>query len=167
MPDAAKTKPIILGNISASAVLFQDLNGNPEHVYVVVPEGIDFMMWKDNLWRRNNFQNDYASATGLQLEDDTYNKFYKVCVADCYSPPLAIIRADNESEAIDAFADELTWAHVEEPDLADYSEDDLSYNSNGKPYDSSNIHVCEVVLAGVLTAGTLEALGLRLPAKKG
>ena len=88
-------------------------------------------------------------ATGVNLEDSIYGKFYLVYVADCAFPPLAIVRSDNEQDAEEEFIDALDWAHISEPDLADYDEDSLNYGPHGQPYDSSEVMVREVRLVSV------------------
>lgn len=99
-------------------------------------------------WERSKIAGCDNSATGVNLDDSIYSKFYLVYVADCAFPPLAIVRSDNEQDAEEEFIDALDWAHIKEPDLADYDPDHLCYGPSGQPYDGSEVMVIEVNLVG-------------------
>lgn len=80
-------------------------------------------------------------ATGIDVVDnnDDDARYWLVCVADCFDPPLTIVSAGSEQDALDAFIDETTWAHITPDDLADYHEDSISYGPRGQPYDGESI----------------------------
>ncbi len=131
---------IAIGDVSARAAHFVALNGNPNHRYIVFADKPDFVAF---LQTYNDGKWESKQATGVNL-DSSDKRFFMVAVSDCYDPPIAIIRADNECEAEGWFADELTWAHISEPDLADYDDESMSYNSSGVPYETDNIVIWEV-----------------------
>ena len=87
-------------------------------------------------------------ATPVNI-DSEYQKFFMFYVSDCYDPPIAIVCAKSFEEAHGWFVDELNWSHISEPDLKDYDQENLDYNSNGTPYDSEGIHGYEIKLIGV------------------
>jgi hypothetical protein len=50
-----------------------------------------------------------VDAAGL----DGYGKHFYMCyVEDCFDPPIAVIRADDENEAVDIFVDTFSYARV-------------------------------------------------------
>ncbi len=136
-----KTKPLTLSlELSPKALIFKR-SLDAQHEYVVLTCDMDYL----------DFMKKYPNgkrAEPVEL-DETWDEFWLVYLADCFDPPLAIVRAKNEQDAEEAFVDNLDWAHVKEPDLADYDEDSLSFGPHGQPYDGSQIHVEQVILVGV------------------
>ena len=126
---------IELGTVKVRWAKFSD--GHNE--YVVGLDGVP-------CWERQTIAGTDNQATGINLDDSIYDRFFMVYVADCAFPPIAIVRMDNEQEAEEEFVDQLDWAHIKEPDLADYDPDSLSYGPSGQPYDSSEVMVREVRL---------------------
>jgi hypothetical protein len=83
--------------------------------------------------------------------------WFLVCNVDCFSPPQALIQADSFEEALEILHDECErYIKVEAPDLAGYLKpgmtdadedcyvDYLSWNSNGTPIDTENVHIEDV-----------------------
>jgi hypothetical protein len=68
--------------------------------------------------------------------------------ADCAFPPHYVVFADSEDDALGIFLSETDTCLVEEPDLSDYEEDDLDYDDNGRPMDTSSLLV--VILKPVM-----------------
>lgn len=64
--------------------------------------------------------------------------------ADCAFPPHYIVFADSEDDALGFFLSETDACLVEEPDLSDYEEDNLDYDDNGRPMDTSSLHVTKL-----------------------
>ena len=126
---------------------------NSEHCFVCGVDDMDFIVWltyKDGL----HPYTDAKRATGVNL-DGVEKEFYLVWVQDCMDPPVAIVRADNVSDAIDEFVEELTWAHLDELAAKDYIEEgtdgkDLKYSDSlgigpsGQMYDSESLMVMDI-----------------------
>lgn len=69
---------------------------------------------------RQRYGDNAKRATGVAL-NECGARFYLMWVEDCFSPCLAIVRADNASEAQEAFLDALNWCDVSGDDLPDYA----------------------------------------------
>lgn len=59
--------------------------------------------------------------------------------ADCAFPPHYVVFADSEDEALGWFLSETDACLIEEPDLSDYDQDNLSYDDNGRPMDTESL----------------------------
>ena len=152
---------LTLGEVKAQAVLFTSPM-NDKNFYVCGLDDMDFMEFRNRYDNApGNAERQYKRATALCF-DDSYDRFFMVYVADCFDPPIAIIRAENECEALEIFADELEWAHIGETDLPDYLKpaderregdseyvDSVSWNSSGKPYETESIQMHEIRLHSV------------------
>lgn len=114
--------------------------------------GIDDMDYLDFLRRYNSTNVQHKRCKGINL-DGSEKLFFAVYVEDCFDPPIAVVRASGASEAEERFADELDWAHISDVDLKDYEEEpsSLSWNSDGKPYDTSGIMIRELRLLCIET----------------
>lgn len=135
-------KTMTVGTVdNAKFAVFADDNGNR---YAVPAEEL-----RD--WELDEKLGFHAErATGVNLDDSIYDRFYLVYCADCAFPPLAIVRSDNEQDAEEEFIDNLDWAHITDPaTLADYDEDSLSYGPSGQTYDGSEIVVRSVKLVSI------------------
>ncbi len=68
-------------------------------------------------------------------------------VSDCFNPPLILVLGDDFA---DAYENLLLHPIVRqstmltEPDLADYPPDELQYNAEGEPVDSSAVFMFQV-----------------------
>lgn len=166
----SKTKnTITVGEIEAVTLIF----AYGDTRYVVRAEPMDYSEFRRHYAGDDKDGLHWQQATGLNMNESwstrTATGFYGIAVADCYDPPVAIVRASGPEEAVDVFADELPWAHISDVDLEDYREpidelaenvakqngetdgpedyaDNVSFNSNGVAYDNENIHVWEVRL---------------------
>lgn len=118
---------------------------NEKHRYIVRKTKMDHIEFNK---KYNVGDVECKQATPVNIDSEE-QKFFLFCVTDCYDPQIAIVCADKMEEAYEWFVDELDWSHISEPDLKDYDEESLSYNSNGTPYDSEQIHGFEVKLIGV------------------
>ena len=76
---------------------------------------------------------------------DNWDKFWWVANCDCAFPPVYVISASDESDAIEEFLEKTDACLVEEPD--DY--DDLSYDCNGRPMDTEQLRVARLYLVSV------------------
>jgi hypothetical protein len=155
----AKAKLLTIGELLAQAAIFQSPFAK-NYFYVVGRDDMDYLEF---MQRYDTGDKQHKRATGLAL-DDSGERFFLLCVADCFDPPVAIVRARNESDAYETFVDELAWAHItDENDLKDYLKpasewerpdcpeyvDSLSFNCNGVPYDGEGIQMQEVKLYAV------------------
>ncbi len=144
---------IEFGEIKAMAIEFQSPI-NPKHSYVV---GLDELTFMDFL--RKYPDSRYCTtvkATGVNL-DAQDDKFFLVFVSDCYAPPIAVVRAGDEAEAIGWFVDELDWTRIFEEDLKDYEtgvkdksgcveyDEVVCWNSSGEPYNSECLEAHEIL----------------------
>jgi len=111
-----------------------------EPLLVVTPE---YSTW---LERHESFPGQYVKYATPVAFGEGGDKWFVVAVADCFDPPVAIVRATDEYTAEEYFIDELMWAHVDETDLKDYDEDSLRYNSSGIPCDVSQVNIHRVYL---------------------
>lgn len=64
--------------------------------------------------------------------------------ADCAFPPHYVVFGDNEDEALGWFLSETDACLIEEPDLSDYDQDNIHYDDNGRPMDTSSLHVTKL-----------------------
>jgi hypothetical protein len=136
-----------LPDTTVQAVVFLEPE-NKQSLYVVGRDGMDFF----------EFMNCYGSvakhATGVNL-DGSEERFFLVWVADCMDPPLAVVRADDASDAQEWFVEELTWADISEMDLEDYYGEDgeLSefcyWTGRGKWANTEQIEMREIHLLRV------------------
>jgi hypothetical protein len=53
-------------------------------------------------------------------ETDGWGSWWLLFVEDCFSPPMYIVRAKNETEAIEIFLDTWTACQIDEADYKDY-----------------------------------------------
>ncbi len=121
--------------LKLTAVVFQDYYGKT--LYVVEENPLDFFQF------REKYGLDAKRATGINLDEEA-KSFYLLAVQDCFDPPCYVVRADNMSEAEMIFASETDQVLISEPDLADYNEDNLSYDDKGRPYDSEGITILDL-----------------------
>lgn len=83
--------------------------------------------------------------------DDSEGQWFGLTVADCYDPPIYVVRASSEADAFDAFCDEFeTQIAVSDADAADYPEDAREYNNNGTHIDTSNVGVFPLKLTSIV-----------------
>lgn len=136
-----------LGTIECVAAFFQSPHCKT-HFYVV---GLHEMDYIEFLQKYCLGDIDCKRATGLRM-DDTNDKFFMCFVSDCFDPPIAIIRADNEQDAEEWFVDELSWSHYSEDDVKKMTEEEqeyAGYGPSGQVYDQQNLQVQEVKLIRV------------------
>jgi len=87
-------------------VVFQSPH-NPKHKLVCIREDIPHeKMWDMVKDMVNTKRCDYAELDGYG------SRFFLCYVADCFDPPMCIVRADNEIEAVDIFVDAFEYARV-------------------------------------------------------
>lgn len=147
-----KKTTFVLGDVEVKAVHFSaDPAGQDGTFYVVLPDGDRSAGAWDDYPDLPGMR--FKRATGLCLDDSTAgNHFWLVYVDDCYDPPVAVVRAKHVEDAIDAFVDELPWAHMSEEDYADlvkdYGEeraaDMVGWGPSGQIYDSERVMIREV-----------------------
>jgi hypothetical protein len=144
IPRHCPHRRIKVGEVEATALVFKGQCDDHRYVLTLNDSSDPFVELL-----RNSFGYSQTKTTSSHSQIDGYGKhFYGVYVADCFDPPIAIIRADNESEAIEWFVDEFDWSHLSDEDLKDYGEDSeaVSYNDSGKPYLNENINLFELTL---------------------
>jgi hypothetical protein len=93
-------------NVKAKALIFQSPLSNNHYVVLAEPlDTIEFM----NGYVRPEF--DAKQATGVET-DAGYDTWFMCYLEDCYDPPIAIVNAEHEGDAIDAFVDKCEWARM-------------------------------------------------------
>jgi hypothetical protein len=128
-------KHITLPDVKARAVHFANIHSANER-YVVFPQ---WVTCGDII--HDNFR--CRQATGVNLAGDG-ERFFLVYVEDCFAPPVAIVRADNEQDAEELFVQELPWARLTEEQVEDINEDDVGIGPNGELYDQGAVRIHEV-----------------------
>jgi len=70
---------------------------------------------------------------------------YLFTVADCFDPPVFLVFGEvNDNDAQETFITEFErMVKIEEPDLKDYDAESLTYNDNGTPCETENLHQWE------------------------
>ncbi len=134
---------VAISDFKAEYVVFRDGGRNGRDIVV----GLNDM---DSLEFMKRFP-DATRADAVEL-DGTAEKFFLVAVADCFDPPLTVVRAKREDDAEEGFADSdvgYNLCKIEERDMEDFSEDSLYYNSSGKPYDSEGIVIYPLKLVSI------------------
>jgi len=76
--------------------------------------------------------------------ENSYN-FYLCFNADCAFPPMYLVPADSFEDAYEKFLEETDACLVKESEIADYDEDDLQFDCNGRPMDTSALQVIELI----------------------
>lgn len=160
----AKTT-LSLDNVRARAVRFARDEDRSETL-IVEAEETEYRAFHDKYDQKTATGYTPAKrATGVNI-DGTEERFFAIAVADTYDPPVAIVRADHEQDALEHFVEELNWAHISEADLTDYAEfgppdksgkpEVLDYRCgfgpNGEPYDSESIVMWEVFMVEIVLA---------------
>jgi len=143
-----------LGEIeNVKAVVFES-PVDPIYCYVCGVGDMDYLEWLNFKEELRPYE-DAKRATAVNL-DGVEKRFFLVWVQDCMDPPMAIVRADHEADAIDWFVDVLSWAHLDEVDLKDYIvekavdgkdpvySDNLGFGSSGQMYDNESLMVKEI-----------------------
>ncbi len=148
MKKKSNAKYITISDIKARAMLFETSEYHSpteaDTTYVVESEPLE--------WTEFHEEYDVGSTRakqcqGINLDGD--GDFFLVYVDDCFDPPLCIVRADHAQDAEALFASETDYALIEEPDLEDFDEENISLDDNGRPYDSESIMIREVRLIRV------------------
>lgn len=95
----------------------------------------------------------YQVATPVNFCGDG-KRFYLCYNEDCHSPPLFVVRADDEEEATDLLLEnhpktfEMSQEDVDERDK-DGMPETVGYTGSGVPYDNEILNVRELVLKTV------------------
>jgi hypothetical protein len=98
-------------------------------------------MSKDNVTASFRFRGEDITSVPVVNPGDWWGRTWLIEVGCGYSSLFFIVEADYPSDAVEEFS-ESEWGHlihIEEPDLADYPEDDLSYDADGNPYTLENV----------------------------
>ena len=149
---------LTIGEIKAQAAVFVSPLCET-HFYVCGRDDLHFVAFNERYGNSPySSEAQFKRATALHFDDST-ERFFMVYVADCFDPPIAIVRAEDESEALEIFVDELEWAHIDETDLRDFLKPEaervegeseyvewVSWNSSGKPYDTEQIEIRQIRL---------------------
>ncbi len=99
------------------------------------------------------FTSGNHTATAADMEGD--GRFWLCYSEDCFSPPMFIVRADNESDAVDALLDtfpaQFTMSAEDEAEReADGHPETVGYAGNGSvPYDTETLRIRELRLVSV------------------
>jgi hypothetical protein len=135
------TKTISMADVDARAIVFTF--GSADRLLVVEAEPETDLL---KFWDR--YGHEAKRADHANFAD--YGRFFAFWVADCFDPPIAIVRADSWENAYEIFLDEFErWIKIDEPDLGDYDEETLTYNSNGTPIDSEAVNGQEIKLVRI------------------
>ena len=95
--------------------------------------------------------------TTIYVPDDhdlgDWNRLWLCCNVDCFSPPLYLLSASNESDAYEMFVDETTACDIDEDNLEDYVLEEepvdadgyknysCDFSASGKPVDTEGVSV--------------------------
>jgi hypothetical protein len=134
-------KTISLSNVEAKAIHFES-PFDPKHRYIVLAEDMDFLAFMKKYCVGDM---DAKKATGVEMGNGN-DDWYMVYVENCFDPPIAIVNAENEQDAEEAFVEALPWSHITEPDLKDYDPETLHYGPSGQPYDAEQVMVRQIKL---------------------
>ncbi len=148
----------ILDNVPWAALVFR-LHQDEDAVIVVMRQTGDEsgnVPALDCLEFHRRFGWNARTAIAANM-DDCDGEFFLVYVADCWSPPLAIVRGEYMSDShdigkiVDLFAKEFDWAKIDEKDYPPDGEDDtrIQVNAHGDFYDTTDIVVRQVELVRV------------------
>lgn len=128
---------MFLGDIKCRTIVFIDTGLS--HEYIV--------------GEKEHFEDNRPVAEGINLEDNIYNRFFLCFVADCFDPPLAIVRAEHAQDAIEYFVEECDWSHID-PDMMPREELESAIESgaygigpSGEIYDQEQLMVRELRFA--------------------
>lgn len=95
----------------------------------------------------------YRVGTPVNFDSDG-GRFFLVYSEDCFSPPLFVVRADDESEALDVLVSTHCQTFELDADaVAEREEDGLGetvgYTDTGLAYDSETLHLRPLTLRTV------------------
>lgn len=134
---------------NARIAVFQSVRGGC--YYVLAPNiqySSEFTDAPELSWlSKHQFTRVYLPADVCLADNE---RFFVFANADCFDPPRNIVSGSSESDAHDEFLANTHLTTVEEPDLADYDEDSLTYDDNGRPHDTSQLMMEEVRLVLVV-----------------
>ncbi len=100
-------------------------------------------------------QANVEKMEALNLDEDN-DKFWLCYVADCAFPPLYLIRAPDEQDALEVFLDKTDIATIPADDMKDYPEDEngerhVHYADCGKICNIESYHSQELLLVAMIT----------------
>lgn len=137
-------KTIAITDLAATAVVFS--TGRDGYTYVVEAERSETL----DFWKVYGHDAKRVEAYGL---DDYGKRFFAFYVADCFDPPVAIIRSDSFEDAYETFCDEFSqWMAISDEDLKDYDEETMNYSASGVAIDTEAVQGHEVQLLRVIVA---------------
>jgi hypothetical protein len=132
-------------NVKAKVLHFRE-KGRERPTYIVLAEEMDYI----------EFMKKYPEGrkvTGVELTEG-WGKFFLCFLQDCFDPPLAIVNADDEEGAIDAFVYQCEWARMSDEDAEEREKEFpdqglVGYADHVLCYDAELMMVREVKLVGV------------------
>lgn len=135
---------------NVSAMLFRS-PFNRDSFYVVGRDGLSFPEFNEKYGNSPySAAAQFKRASGANL-DDNESQFFMVYVEDCFDPPIAIVRADDECEAIDIAVDAFEWLRVEPSNYGTPAEFEkaiedgiVGIGDGSNYYDAEQIRVREV-----------------------
>lgn len=141
-------KLIELYTIQVSRVFFLDPLSNV--TYVVGMEDLSYIEFLE--WQATSGMTRSTRTRFIGLADE--GKFYVCFYQDCYDPPITIVRAADDSEAIDKFLDENENARADVCDVMDAEEENseqtqYQMSDSGHWYDTETMQVREVNLHSI------------------
>lgn len=135
-------------DLSAVVAMFRDPNGNPNHIYVAS------LLDSDEFRKRFSvdYTHDYARCVPLGFDD--YNRDEKFWLGGVVignaGGPMAIIRASDESHAIDLLADDFKCCHLSAEQVQELENEGhgemVHWTDTGTAYDAENMHLRQVQL---------------------
>ncbi len=144
MKTATPATTIDAGSVEAKELIFSQ--GKNDSRYILQAPG----SVTDYLELLTRFPANQVKRTTEFYIDDTDGQWFACYNVDCFDPPMAVIRTRSFETAYEVFCDEFSdWMKVEEPDAADYPEDERDYNSSGVHIDASNVQIHELTLITV------------------
>lgn len=97
---------------------------NPEHKLICIREDTP----REKMWDMikdmvNTKRCDYAEFDGYG------SRFFLCYVADCFDPPMAVVRADDVNEAVDIFVDKFEYAQEDQTNYGTPEEFEKAFES--------------------------------------
>lgn len=147
------TRPatIQVDEIEASALVFSIgpcvPGANEPARYVVTAEHMDTLAF----WAK--FGHDAKQIAGMYQDSSVWRGWFAFWVADCFDPPIYIIRGDSWESAYEAFCDEYSrLIAIDDASMADYDPETVNYSASGVAIDTDNVGGTEIRLLRVEVA---------------
>lgn len=144
-------------NVRATALHFvDDTHLKARSRYIVLAERLDYLEFQSRYHWSGWPEVKQCTPVNIGGNSDR-ERFFVVYCADCFDPPMAVVQAENESDAEEWFVSELPWSHYS-PVESYFTEAELNkalddgtagIGPSGEVYDSQAVQMFEVFLVHV------------------